>query len=111
MKKENVAKRIQALQKKLKELNLDAAMIYDRENLIYFAGIDDLEGGALAVPAEGEPELFCLWMEGDYVRQACGIEKVTGYVFPQKNQSMMMAEWLKAQNWKAPRIGFTRYFI
>ena len=99
MKKENVAKRIQALQKKLKELNLDAAMIYDRENLIYFAGIDDLEGGALAVPAEGEPELFCLWMEGDYVRQACGIEKVTGYVFPQKNQSMMMAEWLKAQNW------------
>ena len=70
MKKENVAKRIQALQKKLKELNLDAAMIYDRENLIYFAGIDDLEGGALAVPAEGEPELFCLWMETMFGRPA-----------------------------------------
>lgn len=25
-------------------------MFYDRENLIYFAGGDDLEGGALAVP-------------------------------------------------------------
>lgn len=111
MKKEKVAKRIQALQKKLKDLNLDAAMIYDRENLIYFAGIDDLEGGALAVPADGEAELFCLWMERDYVQQVCGIEKVTGYVFPQKNQSMMMAEWLKEQNSKAPRVGFTRYFI
>ena len=106
-----MTKRIQALQKKLKELHLDAAMIYDRENLIYFAGIDEVEGGALAVPAEGEPELFCLWLEADHVRQACEIEKVTGFVFPQKNQSIMMAEWLKARNWKAPRIGFTRYFI
>lgn len=106
-----MTKRIQALQRKLKELHLDAAMIYDRENLIYFAGIDEVEGGALAVPAEGEPELFCLWLEADHVRQACEIEKVTGFVFPQKNQSIMMAEWLKARNWKAPRIGFTRYFI
>ncbi len=111
MKNKIIDARIHALQAKLKEMDLQAAMIYDRENLIYFAGIDDLEGGALAIPAEGEPELFCLWMEAGYMRQACGIEKVTGYVFPQKNQSVMMGEWLKARNWKAPKIGFTRYFI
>lgn len=109
--KELISARIAALQAKLKELGLDAAMIYDRENLIYFAGIDDLEGGALAVPSQGEPELFCLWMEAAHVREVSGIQKVTAYMFPQNNQSTMMGAWLKAQNWTAPKIGFTRYFI
>ncbi|MPM90941.1 putative peptidase [bioreactor metagenome] len=86
-------------------------MIYDRENLIYFAGVDDLEGGALAVPAEGEAELFCLWMEADHIRETSGIEKVTPYFFPKDNQSGMMGKWLSAQGWPAPRLGFTRYFI
>lgn len=103
--------RIATLQAKLKAMNLDAAMIYDRENLIYFAGIDDLEGGALAVPAEGEPELFCLWMEAGHVREASGIEKITPYMFPKDNQSTKMGAWLKSRKWKSPRLGFTRYFI
>lgn len=103
--------RIAALQEKLREMGIDAAMIYDRENLIYFTGVDDLEGGGLAVPAEGEPELFCLWMEAGHVRKAGGIEKVTPYRFPSHNQSTMMGAWLKARNWRAPKLGFTRYFI
>ena len=37
-----IAQRISRLQEKLREAGFDAAMIYDRENLIYFAGIDDL---------------------------------------------------------------------
>ncbi|MBQ7581388.1 MAG: aminopeptidase P family protein [Lachnospiraceae bacterium] len=110
-KKERVAARIAKLKEKLKELELHAAMIYDHENLIYFAGIDDLEGGALVVPADGEPELFCLAFETAHIKSACGIERVTPYMFPQKNQSLVMGEWLKKQGWKAPRIGFTRYFI
>lgn len=103
--------RIAALQARLQTMGLDAAMIYDRENLIYFAGIDDLEGGALAVPAEGEPELFCLWMEVNHVREVSGIQKVTPYMFPKHNQSTMMGAWLQARGWKAPKLGFTRYFI
>ena len=109
--KTSVSARIAALQSRLKSMGLDAAMIYDRENLIYFAGIDDLEGGALAVPAEGEPELFCLWMEAGHVREASGIEKVTPYMFPKNNQSTMMGAWLAHQGWTAPKLGFTRYFI
>lgn len=109
--KQQAAHRVKALQAKLKSMDLDAAMIYDRENLIYFTGVDDLEGGALAVPAEGEAELFCLWMEAGHIREAGGIEKVTPYRFPSNNQSTMMGAWLKARNWKAPRLGFTRYFI
>lgn len=109
--RELILGRITALQAKLKNMGLDAAMIYDRENLIYFAGIDDLEGGALAIPAEGEPELFCLWMEADHVRKTSGIRDVTPYRFPQNNQSTMMGAWLKNRHWKSPKLGFTRYFI
>jgi len=109
--KEQIPTRIAALQARLKELGLDAAMIYDRENLIYFAGVDDLEGGALAVPAAGEPELFCLWMEAGHVREVSGVEKVTAYQFPAHNQSTMMGAWLKARGWRAPKLGFTRYFV
>lgn len=111
MDKSIVAERITRLQEKLRERDLDAAMIYDRENLIYFAGIDDLEGGALAVPAKGEPELFCIWLEAEKVRAKCGIEKITAFRFPNHNQSTMMGAWLKGQGWTAPKLAFTRYFI
>ena len=103
--------RIKALQAGLSEMGLDAAMIYDRENLIYFAGVDDLEGGALAVPAEGEPALFCLWMEREYIQDTSGIGKVIPFVFPESNQSKEMGKWLKGQGFMAPRLGFTRYFV
>lgn len=111
MKNAVISCRITRLQEKLRERGFDAAMIYDRENLIYFAGIDDLEGGALAVPAQGEPELFCLWLEKEKVQAKCGIEIVTAFRFPDQNQSTMMGAWLKKQGWAAPKLAFTRYFI
>ena len=52
---EVVKKRISNLQNSLKELGLDAAVIMDRENLIYFAQLEDLEAGSLIIPADGEP--------------------------------------------------------
>ena len=66
--KQYIPCRIAALQDKLRERGLDAALIYDRENLIYFAGISDLEGGVLCVPSDGTAELFCLWMEAEHMR-------------------------------------------
>lgn len=108
---ESINRRINALQHKLMENSLDAAMIYDRENLIYFSGSDDLEGAVLVVPVEGEPELFCLWLDYESIKASSGIEKVVPYHFPKNNQSTMAANWLASQKWKSPRVGFTRYFI
>lgn len=108
---EQIMHRISSLQKVLKEKGLDAALIYDRENLIYFAGVDDLEGGVLCIPAQGSPELFCLVWDAKHMRETCGIERVTPFTFPAENQSIKAAEWLKALNIKAPKVGFTRYFI
>lgn len=111
MEKTDYRARIGRLQERLRELGMDAAMIYDRENLIYFTGVDDLEGGAIAIPAEGEPEMFCLFLEAEHVRSISGLEKVTAYWFPRDNQSTMMGKWLAERKWTAPRLGFTRYFI
>lgn len=108
---ERINKRIMALKQRLKEKGLDAAMIYDRENIIYFTGIDDLEGGVLVVPTEGEPELYCLWLDYESTKAATGIEKVIPYKFPHNNQSILAARWLASLNIKAPKVGFTRYFI
>lgn len=108
--KQYVPLRIESLQEKLRELDLDAAIIYDRENLIYFANVTDLEGGVLCIPAQGEAELFCLPMDARHVRELSGL-KVTPYPFPASSNSLMAAKWLAAQGIKAPRVGFTRYFI
>lgn len=108
--KQYIPCRIAALQDKLRERGLDAALIYDRENLIYFAGISDLEGGVLCVPSNGTAELFCLWMEAEHMRRESGL-KVTGYLFPADTQSTMAAKWLHKLGLERPRVGFTRYFI
>ena len=109
--KEQIKNRIEALQSVLRETGLDAALIYDRENLIYFAGVDDLEGGVLCVPASGEAELFCLAWDAKHMRESCGVERVTPFMFPKESQSIKAAQWLKNLKIKAPKVGFTRYFI
>lgn len=107
---EIVANRIAALQQELKDQELDAAVIMDRENLIYFAKIEDIEGGALIVPAQGEPKLICLWLDARYMRDQSGLE-VVPYFFPKENVSQKTADIVLHMGIPNPRIGFTRYFI
>lgn len=107
----DVSRRIEGLQAGLQELSLDAAMIYDRENLIYFAGVDDLEGGCLIVPADGQPKLLCLMLDAAHMRESSGIADVEAYHFPKTNVSAVAAETLTKMGLKAPKLGFTRYFI
>lgn len=107
---EIVLTRIAALQAKLKERGLDAAVIMDRENLIYFANITDIEGGALLVPAQGEAKLICLWLDARHMREQSGLE-VIPYFFPKENVSQKTADLVLQMSIPQPRIGFTRYFI
>ncbi|TGE34803.1 aminopeptidase P family protein [Desulfosporosinus fructosivorans] len=107
---EIVVKRIAALQQKLKVHELDAAVIMDRENLIYFANSEDIEGGSLIVPAQGEPKLICLWLDARHMRDQSGLE-VVPYFFPNENVSQKTADMVLNLGITNPRIGFTRYFI
>lgn len=107
---EIVVTRIAALQQELKNQELDAAVIRDRENLIYFANVEDIEGGALIVPAQGQPKLLCLWLDARQMRDRSGLE-VVPYFFPQENISQKTADLVLELGIANPRIGFTRYFI
>lgn len=108
---ETLRARINALQQGMGPLALDAVILCDRENLIYFTGVCDLEGAALAVPSRGAPQLFCHALDAAHVREKSGLDDVRPYAFPQQNKSMCMAQWLLAQGISRPAVGFTRYFI
>lgn len=102
--REEITKRIDALQKELCNLQMDAAIIMDRENLIYFAGIKDLEGGSLVIPSHGEPILFCLWLDAKYIKETSGITNVVPYMFPKENVSLKTARWLKSLGLDNPYV-------
>lgn len=108
---QQIESRIASLQTVLREKNLDAALIYDRENLIYFTGAIDLEGSVLCIPAEGQAELLCPGMEARHIAETCGVQKIVPYDFPCVNQSISAAKWVQSLGKKACRVGFTRYFI
>lgn len=105
-----IKERITKLQTSLQELELDAAVIMDRENLIYFAMIEDLEGGSLIVPAVGEPVVISLWLDARHVYDKTGME-VIPYFFPGENISQKTADVVKNLGIKNPKVGFTRYFV
>lgn len=107
---EIIHERISNLQVCLKKLGLDAAVIMDRENLIYFAQIEDIEAGSLIVPADGEPTFICLWLDARYIRDRTEIE-VIPYFFPKENVSEKAAGAIRNLGIENPKIGFTRYFI
>lgn len=109
--KEKIGERINNLQKEVVSLGLDAAVIKDRENLIYFVGVEDLECGSLIVPAKGEAVLFCLWLDANHVREVSGIKNVIPYMFPKENISKKTAEYIAQMGINEPKVGFTRYFI
>ncbi|AOT71281.1 M24 family metallopeptidase [Geosporobacter ferrireducens] len=109
--KEQIIQRIRSLQEEIRSLGLDAAIIMDRENLIYFAGVEDLEGGSLVIPVDGEVTLFCLWLEAVHMKEVSGIRNVVPYIFPQENVSQKTAEYIAGMGISKPKIGFTRYFI
>ena len=105
-----IKKRISNLQNGLKKSGLDAAVIMDRENLIYFTQVEDLEAGSLIVPADGEPSIICLWLDARHVRDISGMN-ILPYFFPEGNVSQKTADTIKDMGIKNPKVGFTRYFI
>ena len=108
--RDTVLQRISALQQELQKLKLDAALIMDRENLVYFLNASDIECGSLLVPARGEPVLLCLWLDARHLHDASGLE-VVPYFFPQESVSQKTADMVLKLGIPNPKIGFTRYFI
>lgn len=102
--------RIEKTQQAMKEKMLDLLIVVNRENLIYFTGLTQIECVALLIPCEGEPCAITLWLDREYVEQESGI-KTYGYLFPQETLVTKMIEQIGRYGFKSPRIGFERYFV
>ena len=61
--------RIRRTQMALKQTDNDFILICDRENLIYYTGITEIECGALIIEPEGIPTLVTLWLAIPFLKQ------------------------------------------
>lgn len=89
---------------------LDVLVVTNRENLIYFTGVTQIECLALLIPKEGEACLVALWLDAEYVRDHSGL-KTHAYFFPRQSLGPVICEKIAAFGYKSPRIGFERYFV
>jgi Xaa-Pro dipeptidase len=103
-------KRIQKAQAMMPELGLDLLFVNNRENLIYFTGLTQIECQAILIPREGEACIVTLWLDAGYVRQETGLATY-GYEFPRESLVGKCLERIQAFGYPSPRIGFERYFV
>lgn len=101
--------RIGRAQSALAAAECDALLVMDRENLIYFTGIPEIECGGLLVPRSGDPVLVTLWLDLPYIDDL-GYE-VRGYVFRSQSLADAMVEQIRERGLSSPRLAFTRYFV
>ena len=102
--------RIAKAQAMMPALGLDVLFVNNRENLIYFTGLTQMECQAILIPREGEASTVTLWLDAAYVRQETGLATY-GYEFPRETLVDKCIERIKAFGFASPRIGFERYFV
>ncbi len=103
-------RRIEQAQQMMAEQGLDLLFVNNRENLIYFTGLTQIECLAVLIPREGEACAVTLWLDADYVRRQSGLATY-GYLFPRETLAAKCIERMRAYDVSAPRIGFERYFV
>lgn len=103
--------RIKKLQNYMKEQNVDICLLMDRENLIYFAGIEQIECMTLIVPKQGQPVGTTLWLDVSFVKENSFIDDIRGYVMPNESVATKVTEIITEMGYKDPIIGFERYFV
>lgn len=103
--------RILKLQNYMKEKNIDVSLLMDRENLNYFAGVEQVECMTIVVPQKGEPVGVTLWLDVSFIKENCLVDDIRGYVMPKDSVGSKVVEIIKEMGYENPSIGFERYFI
>lgn len=102
--------RIQKAQHMMTDTGIDVLLVNNRENLIYFTGLTQIECLAVLIPRQGEPCAITLWLDAGYIQSETGI-KTYGYQFPGGSLVAKIVERVKAYGYDEPCIGFERYFV
>ncbi len=104
------AGRFARAQEAMAAANLDLLFIVNRENLIYFTGVTQLECLAVLIPQKGEPCAVALMIDAGFVGRESGLP-CYGYHFPRESLTTKVIEQIRAYGLTKPRIGFERYFV
>lgn len=102
--------RVRKAQDELRIAGYDIMLICDRENLIYYTGIPEIEGGGLIIPAKGEPVLVTLWLDIPHIKHLLEFE-VVGYVYARDTMASTVAKLINKLDYVNPKIVFSKYFI
>jgi Xaa-Pro aminopeptidase len=104
------AHRIARAQKAMAEEGYDVLVVTNRENLIYFTGVTQIECLGVLIPREGEACAIALWLDAEYVQEHSGLP-TRAYHFPRQSLGATMTSCIKTFGLHPPRIGFERYFV
>ncbi|MGC8660577.1 MAG: M24 family metallopeptidase, partial [Desulfomonilaceae bacterium] len=104
------AQRITRAQRAMAEAKCDILVVTNRENLIYFTGVTQMECLAVLIPRQGEACAVALWLDADYIREQSGLHTYA-YFFPRQSLGEKVVERIKTFGFKEPTIGFERYFV
>lgn len=104
-------RRISNIQQELVSNGIDLMVFCDRENLIYYTGLTEIECMALIIPAAGEPISVTLWLDVPYMKKYSAVPDVRGYYFPENNLGKKIVEVIKDMGYNTPKIGFSKYFV
>lgn len=107
----NITLRYQRLQEELKGKNLDFALFMDRENIIYYTGLTDMECMALIIPVDKDPVAITMWLDVPLIREKCAIQDIRGYVFPASNLGASIVETISKMGYESPKVGVSKYFM
>ncbi len=97
-------------QKMMADADLDLLVVNNRENLIYFTGVTQMECMAVLIPREGEPCAVALWLDAGFIEKESGVV-CYGYHFPRETIGTKIVERIRAYGMTQPRVGFERYFV
>ncbi|MDI9499132.1 MAG: Xaa-Pro peptidase family protein [Bacillota bacterium] len=102
--------RIAAAQAAVADFAADLIVITDRENLMYFTGITEIECGGLVIPAAGEPVLVTLWLDELHFRDRLPWP-IEPYVYGRDSLAAGLCRVINSRGFRAPRIACSKYFI
>ncbi len=104
------ADRVARAQSAMIRTNCDILVVTNRENLIYFTGVTQMECLAVLISRDGEACAIALWLDADYIREQSGLD-THAYFFPSQSLGEKIVERIKAFGFSEPSIGFERYFV
>lgn len=111
MNKRMYQNRVKNLQEAMQAVQMDICLILDRENLLYYTGLEQVECMAAVIPREGKPQGTTLWLDLSWIQVNCALDQVRGYHFPGKSIGESIVDLIKEYGYPDPVIGFERYFV